>query len=59
VAASRYAASPLAPCTEAETSLVCGDCGTVVADTAAHDKFHSLLRQLAPAGPRGETRGKA
>jgi hypothetical protein len=56
---SRYAASALAPSTEAEAAVLCSDCGVLVADTAAHDKFHGLLRELAPARPRGETRGKA
>jgi len=55
----RYAASALAPSTEAEAAVLCTDCGALVADTAAHDRFHDALRQLAPARPRGETRGKA
>ena len=56
-AAGRYAASMLAA-TETEAAAVCGDCGALVVGTAVHDKFHDLLRQLAPVRPKGETRGR-
>jgi hypothetical protein len=54
----RYAASALAPSTEAETAVLCADCGALVADTTAHDKFHAALDRPAPARGKGETRGK-
>ncbi len=58
-ARARYLASTLAPSTETEAAAVCADCGALVADTAAHDRFHGLLASLAPARqPKGETRGK-
>ena len=54
----RYAATTLAA-SEAEAAVLCIHCGALVADTAAHDKFHAALAQLAPArSPKGETRGK-
>jgi len=56
--AGRYAASTLAPSTETGAAVLCADCGALVADTGQHDKFHALLRQLTPAKPKGETRGK-
>ena len=37
--AGRYAATTLAA-TEHEQAVVCTDCGALVADTAAHDRFH-------------------
>jgi hypothetical protein len=53
---ARYAPAELA---SADPVVVCSDCGVMVADTAAHDKFHGLLRQLAPARAlKGETRGQ-
>ena len=49
----RYAASVLAPSTESGSAVLCVQCGVLVADTAAHDRFHV---RLAAAKPKGETR---
>jgi hypothetical protein len=56
VTAARYAASLLAPATESGSAVLCSACGVLVADTKMHDKFHAVLRSLAPARPKGETR---
>jgi hypothetical protein len=56
--AARYVASLLAPSTETGAAVLCTHCGVLVADVAAHDKFHASLRQLAPVRPKGETRGQ-
>jgi hypothetical protein len=45
---SRYAPTALAA-TEHEQAAVCADCGALVADTAAHDKFHG--QPAKPARP--------
>ncbi len=39
-AAGRYAATTLGGATESERAVLCADCGALVADTAAHDRFH-------------------
>jgi len=48
--AGRYVASTLAPSTETGQAVVCTVCGTLVADTAAHDRFHGELPRR-PARP--------
>lgn len=53
----RYTTSTLAPSTETEAAVICTGCGALVADVAAHDKFHAqIARRLAPR-LKGETRG--
>jgi hypothetical protein len=43
-AKGHYVPSMLAA-TETEAAAVCADCGALVADTAAHDKFHDAVRK--------------
>jgi hypothetical protein len=47
---SRYAATALAPATETGAAVLCTDCGALVADTAAHDKWHGQQARK-PARP--------
>lgn len=64
MAKDRYTVTALAPATETQAAMLCADCGALVEDTAAHDKFHELLRGLtrtlpAELRPKGETRRQA
>jgi hypothetical protein len=55
---SLYVPSALAPSTETGSAVLCSQCGVLVADQAAHDGFHALLRQLVPAKLKAGTRAK-